>query len=105
ARIKDSSVLEKLLGAERNPANAKLAFRLTEAEKVALIPACIEQQTNTFRNRGAIVDLWDKPAEVGWAKVLEFTAAGRTISVGWVLLAIVGLLSLEWLTRKLLRLA
>lgn len=105
ARIKDPAVLEKLLGAERNPANVKLAFRLGETEKVSLIPACIDQQTNTFRNRGAVVDLWDKPAEVGGVKLLEFTAAGRTIAVGWVLFAVVGLLSLEWLTRKLLRLA
>src|SRR5437868_8157087 len=55
--FRSPAVLEKLLGAERNPANARLAFRLSETEKVALIPACIDQQTNTFRNRGAVVDL------------------------------------------------
>jgi hypothetical protein len=96
-RIKDAAVLEKLKGAERDPARVKLAFKLSETDRLALIPACIEDTSQTFRNRGAVEDLWDKGPTFRWGS--------REIEIGWLLLAAVGCLSLEWLTRKLLRLA
>ncbi len=96
-RIKDPAVLDKLQGAERDPARVKLAYKLSESDKLALIPQCIEDTSQTFRNRGAVEDLWDKGP--------TFDVRGRKIEVGWLLLAAVGCLCLEWLTRKLLRLA
>jgi hypothetical protein len=96
-RIKDPAVLEKLKGTERDPARVKLAYKLSETDKLALIPACIEDTSQTFRNRGAVEDLWDKGP--------TFLLGDREIEVGWLLLAAVGCLSLEWLIRKLLRLA
>jgi hypothetical protein len=96
-RVKDPAVLEKLKGTERDAGRVKLAFKLSEADKLALIPQCIEDTSQTQRNRGAVEDLWDKGP--------VFTLGGRTIEIGWLLLAAVGALSLEWLIRKLLRLA
>ena len=61
-RIKDPAVLEKLRGTERDPARVKLAYKLSETDKLALIPACIEDTSQTFRNRGAVEDLWDSIA-------------------------------------------
>jgi hypothetical protein len=54
----------------------------------------------TLRNRGPIQDLWDD----GFV-VRDRQAPYEPIRISHVLLAAVGLLSLEWLTRKLLRLA
>jgi hypothetical protein len=105
AKIKDPAVEDKLRGAERNPASVKLAFRLADTEKVSLIPACIDQTYAASRDRGAVVDLWDRPADLWGVKILAFDAFGRRIEIAWVLLAAVGLLGAEWLTRKLLRLA
>ena len=52
----------------------------------------------TLRNRGPIQDLWDDGFVV-WDR------EPQPITMSYVLLAVVGLLSLEWLTCKLLRLA
>jgi hypothetical protein len=96
-RIKDPDVFDRLRGAERDPARVKLAFRLAETDRLALIPACIEDNSQTFRNRGAVEDLWDRGP--------VFEMGSRRVEIGWLLLAAIGLLSVEWLTRKLLRLA
>jgi amino acid transporter len=48
-----------------------------------------------IRNRGPVKDLWD----------LGFSVGDPPLTVSYALIAIVGLLSLEWLTRKLLKLA
>src|SRR5262249_6477514 len=96
-RIKDQAVLDKLKGPERDPARVKLAFKLGETDKLALIPACIDDTSQTFRNRGAVEDLGDRGPTFG--------GGSRKIEIGWLLLAAIGLLSLEWLGRKLLRLA
>ncbi len=60
-RIKDPAVLEKLRGSERNDQAVKLAFKLSDTDRVALIPACLDQASSSARNRGAVDDLWDKP--------------------------------------------
>jgi hypothetical protein len=90
-------VVDKLQGAARDPARVKLAYKLSESDKLALNTQFIEDTSQTFRNRGAVEDLWDKGP--------TFDVRGRKIEVGWLLLAAVGCLCLEWLTRKLLRLA
>jgi hypothetical protein len=73
----------------------RLYFDLKNAH---LIPACMRPDVQTLRNRGPIEDLWDEGFVV-WDR------ESQPVTMSYVLLAIVGLLSLEWLTRKLLRLA
>ena len=81
----------------------KLAFKLADTELLALIPECMAVRENKVDNRGKAEDLWDQgftvPPELtpGFAKYPQ--------QVSYVLLAVVALLSVEWMTRKLLRLA
>jgi hypothetical protein len=49
------------------------------------------------RNRGPVKDVWDEGLEVG--------SNDPPWKVSTALLLIIGLLSIEWLTRKLLKLA
>lgn len=95
--IKDPAVFEALKGSEKDPAKAKLAFKLADTEKLAMIPACIDAKFQTSRSRGAVEDIWDDGPTV------PLFGAPREISL--LLLVAVGLLSVEWMTRKLLRLA
>lgn len=171
-RVKDADTVTKLRGSVADPAKAKLAFRLSEPERLGLIPECLETKFQNSRNRGPVEDLWDKPLPLDWAGVdasiidgyltprtgfiasLVVTIAavlmllfvlvsvllGRAelnlgtlplalfvlviaalgivgmvlsslyefdypVQIGGLLLAVVALLSAEWATRKLLRLA
>ena len=89
----------------------KLAFRLAETEHVKLIPDCFESKFEQSNNKGPITDLWDKGIDLPKHKddgsflerKLPRFLAGQTLS--WVMVMVIGLLSWEWLTRKLLRLA
>jgi hypothetical protein len=74
----------------------KLSFTLASAD---VIPSCMTAERKVQRNRGPVDDLWDDGPELGR------TEEGKPIEVATLLLVIVGLLSAEWLTRKLLRLA
>jgi hypothetical protein len=51
------------------------------------------------RNRGPVRDLWDNGITMWVGK------DNKPVILPWLLLAVVGLLSFEWLTRKLLRIA
>ncbi|MFO0844002.1 MAG: hypothetical protein U0797_16650 [Gemmataceae bacterium] len=82
----------------------RLFFDLKNA---SLIPTCMVQDVQVQRSRGKHRDLWDdgfvvheypRPDDPG-------KPAKPPIKVSYVLLAVVGLLSTEWLIRKLLRLA
>lgn len=71
-------------------AGMRLYFELGNAD---LIPRCMATQEKSQTNRGPIEDLWEGRINLfGW-------------DTSWTLLLAVGLLSAEWLTRKLLRLA
>jgi len=74
----------------------RLLFALAGAD---VIPKCMTTQRKEQRNRGAVDDLWDK------GPVVARTDSDRPLVVSAVLLLVVGLLSAEWLGRKLLRLA
>ena len=78
------------------PADSRLALKLTNAD---VIPQYMTTQRKEQRNRGRVDDLWDD------GPVLGHTTAGKPREVSAVLLIVVGLLSFEWLCRKLLRLA
>jgi hypothetical protein len=75
----------------------KLLFTLATGD---VIPNCLPSvPPQVSRNRGPVDDLWDHGPALGQ------TADGKPITIATLLMVIVGLLSLEWLTRKLLRLA
>jgi hypothetical protein len=86
----------------RDPAKApgdapKLLFTLGTADA---IPPCLPAvPPQVSRNRGPVDDLWDDGPELGR------TAEDKPVTVATLLLVVVGLLSAEWLGRKLLRLA
>jgi hypothetical protein len=89
----------------------KLAFRLSDSELLKLIPECFKSDYQQFDNKGPVTDLWDKGIELPKQKTdgtfvernIPNLLSGQTLS--WVMLVVIGLLSWEWLTRKLLRLA
>ena len=81
----------------------RLAFRFGDDESLKLIPECFKADVKVARNRGAVEDYWDKGVELphfltGWY-------SDKPQRIGALLLVCVGLLSVEWLTRKLLKLA
>lgn len=79
-------------GGER--AGLRLYFDLKGA---ALVPDCMVAERKTQRSRGPVHDLWDE------GPVVRAGDPPRKLSLA--LLLIVGLLSTEWLIRKLLKLA
>ena len=80
-------------GRETEP---RLFFDLKTA---AMIPDCLGNEHKTQRSRGPVDDLWDAGPWLGYDE------EGKPRIVSLVLLLVVGLLSAEWLTRKLLKLA
>jgi hypothetical protein len=85
----------------------KLVFDLKSAE---LIPNCMLLDAKKIENRGPVSDLWDDGFTMPqwnwlphWMK--SSTDEDKPAKVSYVLVAVVGLLCIEWLTRKLLRLA
>jgi hypothetical protein len=80
-------------GAAANKNTLRLFFDLNSAK---LIPKCMVTDHKIQRSRGPVKDLWDQ----------GFTLSTEpSIRMATVLLFIATLLSVEWLTRKLLRLA
>jgi hypothetical protein len=75
----------------------RLFFTLENAD---LIPRCMVTDLKTQRSRGQPKDFWDD-GFVLWNR----EPPAEPIRLSYVLVAVVGLLSVEWLTRKLLRLA
>jgi hypothetical protein len=82
----------------------RLYFDLRNA---GLIPKCMVQDIQKQTSRGPVNDLWDD----GWV-VKEYPPPSEPgkpqrppIKISYVLMIVVGLLSMEWLIRKLLRLA
>ncbi|MSR30807.1 MAG: hypothetical protein EXR99_04800 [Gemmataceae bacterium] len=75
---------------------ARLFFDLRNAH---LIPLCMKADTKMISNRGPIRDWWDEGFTM-WTG-----SDGKPVKMSWLLVIVVGLLSFEWLTRKLLRIA
>ncbi len=99
-RLADAAKVQKLrdslksVGADKDN-EARLFFDLRSAR---LIPEFLTTDRKEYNNRGRIVDLWSDGATLG-------TYGGKPVVIATALLLVVGLLSVEWLTRKLLRLA
>ena len=102
-QMKDSPALKTLGVAARDIDSSKLAFKAENRAALEAIPEVIQATARTERNRGATEDLWDKGIDVprGWTS--SISDKQYTIAI-WMLVAI-GLLSVEWLIRKLLKLA
>ncbi len=114
ARITDENVKRKVLEKLQRPrlegtikvdskgetitddGKARLYFTLANAH---LIPLCMISDPNTTTTQGSVEDLWD----AGW----EFNQSsnGRPLKFSYALMVASLLLSMEWLFRKLLRLA
>jgi hypothetical protein len=99
-RAKNQANVDKLKGSG-DPAKVKLAYRLSDGDKLSALPDFVDQAKNSFVNRGATTDLWDKGPTVTPPK---WIADKPQPLATWLLIA-VGLLGAEWLGRKLLRLA
>lgn len=117
-RVSNEEVLEGLQALPSEGGVARLSFRLNQPDQLSLIPECLESKSQTLRSRGPVDDLWDKPLKIEtelFGKPINlslvefesslFTGSSRTYSISFLLLLIVLLLSMEWATRKLLRLA
>lgn len=89
----------------------KLAFKVSDKDLLAKIPECMKTLKTTTQNRGPVNDLWDRGFDMPTSNMEDGTARKYLVSwwsglrVSAVLLVVVTLLGLEWLTRKLLRLA
>jgi len=71
----------------------RLFFDLSTAH---MIPKCLVSESKVQRSRGPVKDLWD----------LGFTLlAEPSLRIAYVMALMVGLLCVEWMTRKLLKLA
>jgi hypothetical protein len=76
----------------------KLFFDMSNAH---LIPSCMTMDPVNQRIRGPVRDQWDD----GFTVYTPADKPNEPVKVSYILLLVVGLLSAEWLIRKLLRLA
>ena len=96
----DSSIKDKsMAGAD----GKRLCFKFGDEESLKLIPPCIDPLTKTARNRGAVEDYWDKGVTL--PNFMTNWLSDKPQKLAYGLLLVIGLLSAEWLTRKLLKLA
>ena len=79
--------------ASENKEAARFFFDLKSAH---LIPKCMVTESKVQRSRGPVKDLWDQGFTI---------SEDPAVRMATVLVIVTLLLSAEWLTRKLLRLA
>ncbi|MFO0938086.1 MAG: hypothetical protein U0798_16405 [Gemmataceae bacterium] len=102
-RTKNRAAVDKIRGALTDESKVKLAFKLSDSDKLSLIPEFMDATQKTFLNRGATTDLWDKGPTFTGPPASWFSDKPQQLAT-WMLIAI-GLLCVEWVGRKLLRLA
>jgi hypothetical protein len=104
ARVTRPDVKDRLIrDLPREGGVGRLAFKLADRDLLALIPECMGSRENTVDNRGKADDIWDKGFIVPEVLTPGFVSYPQKIS--YVLLGVVLLLSVEWIMRKILRLA
>jgi hypothetical protein len=94
----------------REGAIQKLAFRSTDREALKLIPQCMKTDKRQSQTRGPVNELWDRGFVL---REIDPQNPPEKYSLNWwlgrqlsyVLLVVALLLALEWVGRKLLRLA
>ncbi|MFM7148503.1 MAG: glutamine amidotransferase, partial [Gemmataceae bacterium] len=103
-RLQSPSTGEREDQTEIREDRIRLFFDLKNA---SLIPGCMVQDVQVQRSRGRYQDLWDDGFTLYEYPIDEESGKPTRppIKLSYVLLLVVGLLSVEWLTRKLLRLA
>jgi hypothetical protein len=100
--------------AQNLPTEAKiprLAFKISDPKLLTLIPECMKVEKRQTQNLGPVDDLWDRGFNMPDSAIED--AATRYYLISWwsgqrlslVLLIVVVLLGIEWLMRKMLRLA
>lgn len=62
-KLNDPAKLQKLMGQNTDPGKAKLSMKLSETDRIAVIPDCMDKKFNKQRNLGGIDDLWDDEYE------------------------------------------
>jgi hypothetical protein len=87
------------------PEGKRLAFRFGDDESLKAIPPCFITDTKTARNKGKVEDYWDKGIRLPSFLTSWLTDDPEKRRLSFGLLFVIGLLSMEWLTRKLLKLA
>jgi hypothetical protein len=103
AEQKNDRADEQPIATEHTSDAPRLFFDLKSAET---IPDCMLTETRIQRNKGKTDDLWDKGFYLRNIRgYVIHDRKGLPIEISWMLLAMVGLFSMEWLSRKLLRLA
>lgn len=83
--------------AQQTAAEADVLKLYFDLKAASLIPDCMVAVTKTQRSRGPVKDIWDDGFVV--------REGDPPAKLSYALLLAVGLLSVEWLTRKLIRLA
>jgi hypothetical protein len=91
-RAKLRAELERTNAGLSKDGDLRLYFDLKAAP---VIPDCMKAEQRIQRSRGPVKDLWDEGMEFG----------DPPLKLSFALLVVVALLSAEWLTRKLLKLA
>lgn len=103
-RLTDATIASKVQSACASGAEGKrLSFKFADEESLKLIPSCMGTETKTLRNRGAVEDYWDKGFTL--PSFMTKWMTDKPMQVGYGLLLCVLLLSIEWMIRKLLKLA
>ena len=103
-QVSDATLSRNLQDRTMGGADGKrLAFKFGDEESLKLIPQCLKTDTKTARNRGAVEDYWDRGVTLPTFMTRWLSDKPQTLAFG--LLLVIGLLSAEWLTRKLLKLA
>jgi hypothetical protein len=86
------------VGVSLDSQGERLFFDLAAAPWIG---ECLESNNTPFRTEGKVSDIWDK----GWTVFADLQHPDRAAGPPWALVLLVTLLSAEWLTRKLLKLA
>ena len=94
-------------GADKMDAGEDKARLFFDLKNAGLIPSCMVQDVQTQTSRGPHKDRWDEGLVLKEYPPPDDPSkpARQPISISYVLMIVVGLLSMEWLIRKLLRLA
>ena len=106
-RIADTDLRKKVSDAfaskDGDPTKSKLAFKLSETDKLALIPECLRTDARVQRNRGPVDDIWDDEVSPHPAVVdlMRRELAGPYVRL-WMPLAVVAaaLIGVVWIVRS-----
>jgi hypothetical protein len=93
---RDATPAKKAPAADKASESKEVPRFFFDLNTAGVIPKCMVTESKVQRNRGPVKDLWDEGFDL---------AGNGKHRMATVLLAVTLLLSLEWLTRKLLKLA